>query len=260
MASTYAPSFPDMSSGLGFAHRLLLAYLTGMAIATGVSLFVLPRTSRQSVSLQNAGFLRLMQACLSSYGKYLEQVSQGRPVAANGQKLVEDAGQRDSHHRGLCLHFKNTPQVADLPAGSAEAAKCKEWLKKANDLFGKTQLELDFACQEIAYGKLGPKDLKEFNVRIRNIFLPIIGLSAIVDIVQSTKRNHHSTQVSSDSDISKENRSDTDNPEESRIYGHVPDDVLEICQKQFELISPLFSKALAHIPIRLEYSKGTEDC
>ena len=62
--------------------------------------------------------------------------------------------------------------------------------------------------------------------------------------------------VSSDSDISEGSKSDTDHPEEGRIYGCVPDDVFEICQKQFELISPPLLKALAHIPIRLEYSKA----
>ena len=131
VASTFAPSFPDMRSGLDFARRLLLAYLAGMAIATGVSLFVLPRTSRQTVSLQNSGFLRLMKACLSSHGKYLERASQGRPVAVKGEKLNEDTGpRRDSHHRGFRLHRKKTSQPADLPGGPAEAAQYKNGSRK----------------------------------------------------------------------------------------------------------------------------------
>lgn len=46
---THTPYFITMSEGLGFVRRLLETFLIGLAVAAGVSLFVLPTTSRKNV-------------------------------------------------------------------------------------------------------------------------------------------------------------------------------------------------------------------
>lgn len=45
---TTTPSFLTISGGLNFVRRLLITSLIGLTIATGVSLFILPITSRKN--------------------------------------------------------------------------------------------------------------------------------------------------------------------------------------------------------------------
>ncbi len=62
---TYTPTFPTMEAGMNFVDRLLKTFLTGYGIATGVSLFIIPFSSRKIVQKQTAGFLGMMKASLS---------------------------------------------------------------------------------------------------------------------------------------------------------------------------------------------------
>lgn len=51
VAATSAPQFSTMTQSITFSKRLLEVFLTGFALATGVSLFILPRESIRSFIL-----------------------------------------------------------------------------------------------------------------------------------------------------------------------------------------------------------------
>src|ERR1700734_3281384 len=54
-------------------------------------------------------------------------------------------------------------------------------------LFGKLHVEIGFAKREIAFGKLRPEDFSEITNHLRDILLPIVGMTTFIDIMQSVK-------------------------------------------------------------------------
>jgi hypothetical protein len=163
VASVYSPSFPTMEAGMSFVRRLLITFLTGYAIGTGVSLFVLPVTSRASVTKQLGGFTKLLQACIGSHGAYMNAIHNGKDNKGQASEEEKKAAQA---LRGIIL--------------------------KSNELLGKIKLEIGFARKELAYGKLEPKHFSEIYELVRKIYQPILGLTSFLEIVKSL-REHRET-------------------------------------------------------------------
>ncbi|KAK5079207.1 hypothetical protein LTR64_002373 [Lithohypha guttulata] len=156
VASVYAPMFPNMAAGMSFVRRLLISFLTGHAIGTGVSLFVLPVTSRGTVSKQLAGLMNLLKACIASQGAYLGSLSH------DGQENEKE---------------------------KAAAAKVRSTLTAASELLGKVKLELGFARKEIAFGKLSPEHFSGVFERVRSMYQPVMGMSAFLEMVQAVREH-----------------------------------------------------------------------
>jgi hypothetical protein len=73
VSSTYGVQFPTMAYSINFMEMLLEAFLTGFAIATGVSLFVFPISSRAVVSKELAGYLASLSGLLKAQGAFCKQ-------------------------------------------------------------------------------------------------------------------------------------------------------------------------------------------
>ena len=145
-----------------FAVELLLkAFLTGFAIATGVSLFLYPiLTTRDSVFLGITRFTRTLQGAIKAQAAYLESLEKSDAFGAPD---------------------KNKDLLHKLPP---EAQKLKAATKGLGEIYGKLHGDLTFAKREIAYGKLDAKDLDDIVHRLRDILLPMLGMSSIVDIFE----------------------------------------------------------------------------
>jgi Putative ER transporter, 6TM, N-terminal/Fusaric acid resistance protein-like/Aromatic acid exporter family member 2 len=160
VASTYAPHFPDMTTGMDFVRRLLITFLTGFAIGTGVCLLVLPMTSRTIALKQYGSILGMMKGALVAHSSFMEAVT--------------DANQKVSDSKGANI------DTSDL---SARGKALKENMTKTAELFTKVKLEMSFAKKEIAYGKFGPGDYSNILNHLSEIILPLFGMSTFLDIM-----------------------------------------------------------------------------
>lgn len=233
-----------------FTQRLLITFLAGFAIAAGVSLLVFPRTSRQTVSLQTGGFLKLLQASILAQSAYLQSIKEDceSELPANGESRALQKEDSQAPRRTGLRHDKTAKATdPDMPSGSTEATALRSLQVKLGGVYGKMQLELKNACQEVAYGKLSPNDLTSLNTHLRQIWLPIIGMTTLVDI-QAKVRASRGTGISKYDGSVKANS----------LTHLVPDGLLEICHKQFELCSGPMLKGLAHISLRLELTEKTK--
>lgn len=161
VVSMYAPQIPLMSAGIAFTKRLLESFLTGFAVATGVSLFVVPITSRQIVFRDFTNYFAALQGSLNAHRAYIHNLEEEEGV---NKSFMVDIKKPDD---------KNPKATGVKVAISAILA-----------IHGKLQADLTFAKREVAFGKLGPDDLNEMNKLIRLISLPVMGLGSMVNIFE----------------------------------------------------------------------------
>ncbi len=164
VASTYAPRFPNMAAGMSFVRRLLITFLTGFGIGTGVNLVVFPMTSRTTAMKQFGGMLGVIKAALIAHGTFMESVT--------------EANQKVSANKGA------KRETADI---KAKANALKQNLTVLGELFAKAKLEITFAKKEIGYGKLSPEDYQDIFSRISEVLLPVMGMSTFLDILASVR-------------------------------------------------------------------------
>lgn len=69
-------------------------------------------------------------------------------------------------------------------AQTPQAAALKGCVTALTELHGKLNGDLPFAKRDIAYGKLGAKDLDEIYARLREILVPAVGISTVTDIFE----------------------------------------------------------------------------
>ncbi|KIV87338.1 hypothetical protein PV11_02891 [Exophiala sideris] len=173
---TYAATFPNMAAGMSFVNRLLKTFLTGFGISCAVSFIIIPVSSRKICGKQMAGVLNLMKASISLHNAYLHTLTVAGAEHPTGS--VDD---------------QNTNLTADLAASNKDAreiaAKLKTTLQQAAKLFGQLKVEIGFAKKEIAIGKLRPEEFSKIWTMLRQILLPLGGLSTFADILQSVREH-----------------------------------------------------------------------
>lgn len=178
IASTYAPTFPNMGAGMEFVERLLKVFLTGQALATGVALFILPVSSRMISTKQMVGVLKLLEKSLSIHSAYLHGITTHH---AHDSDVFDD--------NGFAQVTTNNPQgFVSIEKAEEDAKNLKSTLQEVSQLFAKLKIEISFAKKEIGWGKLLPEDFTRIFTHLRQILLPVGGLSTFVEIMQSVKR------------------------------------------------------------------------
>lgn len=251
VASTYAPQFPNMAASESFVKRLMEAFLSGFGIAIGVSLFIVPMTSRTIASKQIAGFVKLLQLALTSHEKYMASIS-ARAHSMEEVKGVDvtDKEKADGVHDDHFFHHKAKATEVKKQGDSdlsAEAAAMKQALFQIGALFGKLSLEITFAKKEVAYGKLRPSDFDSIVSHLRSIFAPILGMTTFIDVVQSVKRRKGAEREALQS-------SDTVR-EIKRLELEEWDEIYSISQKQCKEFNQIMYDGLTHVSLVLELVK-----
>ena len=148
-----------MKQASTFARHLLEADLTGMAIATGVSLLLFPRTSRKALFQDMSAFLTNLRSSLDANVTYLNSLESTDMFAAG---RTNTAGEKER----FC------------PEALAFRAK----MRAVQATQAKFHTDLPFAKREVAIGKLGPDDLQRIHKLMRGIVTPAVGLNCISDI------------------------------------------------------------------------------
>lgn len=247
VASVYAPKFPTMSVGQDFVKRLLEVFLTGFGVATGVSLFVFPITSRMVVSRQTAGLLGLLSTSLKAHGKYMASVPKYAPRSSKDPMPVGLDTRDATRIQGQMNAPQSHPTDDTQAALSAEATELKALISKIGTLFSQINLEVGFAKKEMAYGKLSPENLSEIMELLHHTLHPILGLSTFIDIMQSVKARKPETRTMVDSEETIE--------AVRRLESEEWDEVMSISRDDFIKLKDKLSAGLLHISYVLEFAK-----
>lgn len=167
ISSVYAPSMMNMTSAISLIERLLKSFLTGLGISTVTSMFILPMTSRQAVFKQMAGYIGGLRSALSAHADYFQSLEKDDMFGR--AETFDDAREK----------FSKKGKVY-----SPEAEAIRSAIRQITDVHAKLHGDLTFAKREIALGKLGPDDLQAIFRHLRQIMIPVVGLSFVVDIFQ----------------------------------------------------------------------------
>ncbi|KAF2198924.1 hypothetical protein GQ43DRAFT_377471 [Delitschia confertaspora ATCC 74209] len=162
VSATFGTQWTTTAQMLSFARQLLITFLSGFAIATVVSLFIFPTTSRKIVQKEMIGFIGASRKYLQAHKAYMHSVETSDPFTSN----LDDGQMGESKNQAV------KPEITALQQITASIT----------ELHGKLQADLPFAKREIAFGHLGPDDMSEIAKHLRAIMIPLVGLSALVDL------------------------------------------------------------------------------
>ncbi|KAJ5082259.1 hypothetical protein N7532_011302 [Penicillium argentinense] len=167
VSSVYAPQMTSMAAAISLVGRLIRTFLTGLAISTAVSLLILPMTSRKAVFKQMGGYIGTLRSALGAHAAYFETLEK------------EDMFGRADTYDDTREKFGDKGKVY-----SPEAEAIRGAIRQITDVHAKLHGDLSFAKREFAFGKLGPDDIQRIFRHLRQIMIPVVGLSFVVDIFQ----------------------------------------------------------------------------
>jgi hypothetical protein len=157
----YGPQEATVYHSQLFLKELLYSFLTGQAISTGVSLLVIPVSSRKVFFGETTGFLQSCRGLLKAQMGFIQVMSR----SASG--WLEDANTAS-------YEAAYDKKVAALRSASSGLLS----------LGAKLREDVMFAKREIAFGHLLETDIHMVHGLLRDIMIPITGLSTIADIAE----------------------------------------------------------------------------
>jgi hypothetical protein len=226
VASTYGTQFPNMTYAISFMKQLLEAFLVGFGIASGVSLFVVPVSSRQVVLKEMTGYMMCLGGLLQAQTAYMQSLEECNP-----RQCVQDNGDRKAKK-------VKGDGAAKSPFLTTQAQKVQEMLQKTLELHTKLPGDLEFAKREIGIGKLSGGDLKQIWKQLQRIMIPIAGLTTIVDILR--RRDDHYK------DVTEQEM----NSEIERVHS-----LMSILHEPFDGMTKQINAAFQHVMLTLELIK-----
>lgn len=172
---TSAPRFPTMAAGENFIRRLLLTFLTGFGLGTGVAWLIIPVSCRMVVFKEMEGYMGLLQGALKAQTAYMKSLNGTSILGVESQgNGAESHGNKHGHKKK-----KNAPTG---PKNSPEALKLKATMQALGELHGKLHGDTPYAKHELVYGSFSGKDLDDIYHQLRAILLPLLGMSTLADI------------------------------------------------------------------------------
>jgi hypothetical protein len=225
VAATNGFLFQTTAQCEAFIARLLEAFLTGFALATGVSLFIIPVTSRKVVMKEVTGYIALLRGSLSAHKAYIHSMEHSDMFA---KTYVPEAKDKENS--------KDTK-----PKMKPEVAAIKKMVGSIQELHGKLTADLPFAKREIAYGKLSPDDLEAVFKQLRSIMLPILGLSSVMDLFERGAELNHWGEDDEELEHEEQRKKVVSEWNEMFQYLHEP----------FSEIFQALDDGLAHVLLRL---------
>jgi hypothetical protein len=175
---TRAGTFVNLSEGLAFVSRLLKGFMIGFAVATGVSLFIFPITSRGD-----------MFHDLKRYAASVEEVLQSQISYVQGSS---DTGLLTG--TGLLRRARTAQSAQDVADGDEADLQSKQKqlqgaMTKLNGVHNKLHADLFYSKDEIAWGKLSAEDLGGIAHLFRSLLLPLSGMSMLPEILETIVKN-----------------------------------------------------------------------
>jgi hypothetical protein len=194
VAFTYGPLFPTIAAGEALIKQLLEGFLTAFAISTGVSLFIIPISSRTVVFKEQTGYIQLIRATMKAQTAYLQSLETSDMFAP--EEPAEDDGEKLNDGKNAKKSKKSKKRDdKSHPAANAQARALKASLAALMGLHGKLHGDMSFGKREAAWGKLDAKDIDEIFTLFRAILVPLIGMSTITDIFERIAERRGWVQV-----------------------------------------------------------------
>lgn len=236
VAAVYTPQFGTVAQGVTFVNHLLWTFLAGLAATVGTSFFIFPTTSRQVVFKQMAGYIGALRKTLRDHATYFESIEHNDMF---GRTETRDPRREKRGKKGEKVY-------------SPEAEAIKTGVRKIVELHGNLHADLVFAKREVAFGYLGPDDLKEIFTRLRGVMIPTIGLGSIVDIFERL------------SEFNKWNEP-IDDPDPQAVHVHSDavrkqvvhewNDLMKVVHEPFACMIEGMDEGLQHVLYRLRLAK-----
>ena len=234
VASVYAPNFPTMVAGIAFAKRLMEAFFTGFAIATGVSLLIFPVSVRMTFFKQSAGLIAAVQGTLKAQIAYLQTLEKKDMFRTPTESDEDEKDKKSNQHK---------KSNAAKPNGSAEAQRLNAAISALGELYGKMHADVNFAKREMAWGKLDASDIDELLKLFQGIILPLTGMSSAADIFQRIAENRGWAQ--------RETASSLDNEKAKNQWN----EILRTLHDPFQTVTESMHDGLQHALYTLELAK-----
>lgn len=230
VSMTYAPQFSAMAQAEAFVLSLISAFLTGFAVATGVSLLILPVTSRELLFNDMRSYITGLQDCLGANMSYLNSLEETDMFAA---QKTNSAGQKPSK------------------SPSAEAFSAK--MQAVSAIHAKCATNLTFAKREVAFGKLGPDDLQQTFKLLREMTVPIVGLSSLSDIFERVSQESGWDRSRS---FAAATMADAANEAEKTRIESINEwhELIRLLKEPFANLTEVIDEGLQHVAITLELS------
>jgi hypothetical protein len=203
--------------------------LTGFALATGVSLFIIPVTSRKVVMKEVAGYIGLLRGALGAHKTYIHSLENSDMF---GKTYVPEAKPKDKDEK---VKPKLKPEIESI----------KKMIGGIQELHGKLTADLPFAKREIAYGKLTPDDLETLFKQLRAIMMPVLGLSSVMDLFERAAELNH---WSDDDD-------EPEHDEQRKKAVSEWNDMFQYLHDPFSEIFKALDDGLAHVLLKLGLSQ-----
>ncbi|KAF2111459.1 hypothetical protein BDV96DRAFT_603054 [Lophiotrema nucula] len=232
VASIYGPQFLTTAQAEAFVKRLLISFLTGLALATGTSLFIIPVTCRKVVAKEMTGYVMALRGLLQAHKKYLQSLETTQVFS---HTVSADEGDAKKHKK------EKKPKNPEAEAIEAIAAKITE-------LHGKLHGDLPFAKREVAVGKMTPDDFEGIFKHLRLVMMPLMGLGSLMDIFdRAAEINHWDSHDDGHKNSDSEARRKETEKDWHEIMVSVHDPIAEIIQAM--------DQGLEHTLLRFQFAK-----
>lgn len=239
---TYGPILQTIAQGESLIRQLLLGFLSALAISTGVSLFIIPVSSRTVVRKEQAGYIQAIRGALKAQTAYLASLESSDMFAAT-EPTPDDID--DANHK------KKDSKPHTASAETPEAKTLKGAITGITALHGKLHGDMPFGKRETAWGKLDAKDLDEIFVLFRNILIPLIGMSTITDIFERIAERRgwiKSKRDSFDRAEAWEHCEGEDKLKEKQVWN----EVMKVLHEPFAVAAAAMDEGMEHAGLVLE--------
>ncbi|KAK2745140.1 hypothetical protein FQN57_004047 [Myotisia sp. PD_48] len=178
VSMTRAGRFGDLSTGLESTRQLLLTFLMGYAIATGVSFCILPVTSRGNFFQAIRSYPNAVKELLDAEITYVRHSEKDGPWQITRRASIQRTGSipnKDPQKKGA---------KKPISASDANAATLSNLMNDFRAIHSRAGAELYYAKQELAWGKLGAEDLEKLFELFRAVFSPLAGIATIPEVLK----------------------------------------------------------------------------
>lgn len=127
-------------------------------------------------------------------------------------------------------------------------------MKTASANYSKSATNLTFAVREVAFGNLGPDDLKKLNELIREVFTPMVGLTCLSDIFERISVSRGWDRRKSFPDPSLPNLAEM--AESGRLEAiNEWHELIKVLKEPFESLTTVIDDGLEHVALVLRLKK-----
>ena len=233
IAMTYAPRFHTMEQGIGLTVELLEIFFIAFGVATGVSLFIFPITTRTILFKKQTAYFGAMRGFLKKQETYYNAFRAYETLATQSSGASpEPKGSSDAN-------VDPTKKYA-FPEREALFASLNGLVALSIEIYNDTV----YAKREISYGKLNGDDLQQLFRAFRSILIPMTGIRTMIEIFDRMAPGKTTSEIGGTVDSEANGKTEL-RLLWSRVIGAVHED--------FEDISGVIDEGLEHAATVLEY-------